>query len=76
MIAQSFDEAMTSRLRELIFNPATAQLGTSNMHELSLSLYESPAFLGFQEQVLGDLKKKLSQTIGQWTKSTSPSQAR
>jgi hypothetical protein len=76
MIAQSFDEAMTSRLRELVFNPATAQLGDSNLHELSLSLYESPAFLGFQEQVLGDLKKKLSQTIGQWTKSTSTSQAR
>ncbi|MGA2963389.1 MAG: hypothetical protein ABSD96_17055 [Candidatus Korobacteraceae bacterium] len=76
MIAQSFDEAMTSRLRELIFNPATAQLSTSNMHELSLSLYESPAFLGFQEKVLGDLKTKLSQTIGQWTKSTSTSQAR
>jgi len=46
------------------------------LHELSLSLYESPAFLNFQEQVLGDLKKDLLERVGEWAKSTPTAQAR
>ncbi len=76
MITQSFDEAVVSRLRALILNPAAAQLSASNLHELSLSLYESPAFLNFQEQVLDDLKKDLLETVGGWAKSTPTAQAR
>jgi hypothetical protein len=76
MIAQSFDEAIMSQLRELVFNPATPQLSGSNLHELSLSLYESPAFLDFQERSVGDLRMNLLKTIGQWAKSTPTSPAR
>jgi hypothetical protein len=76
MITQSFDEAVVSRLRALILDPAAAQLSASNLHELSLSLYESPAFLNFQEQVLGDLKKDLLERVGEWAKSTPTAQAR
>ena len=76
MIAQSFDEAIMSQLRELVFNPATAQLSGSNLHELSLSLYESPAFLDFQERSAGELKMNLLETIRQWARSTPASPAR
>ena len=76
MIAQSFDEAILSQLRELVFNPATPQLSGSNLHELSLSLYESPAFSRFQERSMGELKMNLLEMIGQWAKSTPASPAR
>jgi hypothetical protein len=70
MIAQSFDEAVVSQLRELVLSPA-AQLSASNGHELSLSLYESPAFVNFQEQALGELKTDLLKAVGDWSKSTT-----
>jgi hypothetical protein len=76
MITQSFDEAVVSRLRALILDPAAAQLSASNLHELSLSLYESPAFLDFQEQVLDDLRKDLLERVGEWAKSTPTVRAR
>ena len=76
MIAQSFSEAVVSQLRALVLSPAAAQLSASNLHELSLSLYESPAFLDFQEQVLGDLKRDLLEKVGAWRKSTPTSQPR
>jgi hypothetical protein len=71
MITQSFDEAVVSRLRELILNPAAGQLTVSHLHELSLSLYESSVFLGFQEQVFGDVKRDLVEIIANWKPPTS-----
>jgi hypothetical protein len=76
MITQSFSEAVVSQLRELVLSPAAAQLSASNLHELSLSLYESPAFLDFQEQVFGDLKRDLLATVGDCKKSTPTAPAR
>ena len=76
MIAQSFDDAVVSQLRALVLSPAAAQLSASNRHELTLSLYESPAFLDFQEQVSVDLNRRLLQTVGDWSKSIPAARAR
>ncbi len=69
MIAQGFDEAAVAQLRQLILTPAAGQLNTANMHELSLSLYESPAFRAFQEQVLEDVRQDVLAVISDWSKS-------
>jgi hypothetical protein len=76
MIAQGFDDAVVSQLRALVLSPAAAHLSASAGHELSLSLYESPAFLGFQEQVSIDLNRRLLQTVGDWSKSNTVDRAR
>ena len=67
MIAQSFDEAVVSQLRELVLSPAAAQLSASNLHELSLSLYESPAFRIFKSRCR-DLKRDVLGAISDWSK--------
>ena len=71
MIAQGFDEAAVSQLRQLILTPAAGQLNTANMHELSRSLYESPAFRAFQEQVLEDMRRSVLAAISEWSKSAA-----
>ena len=76
MITQGFDDAVVSQLRALVLSPAAAQLSASTGHELSLSLYESPAFLDFQEQVSVDLNRRLLQAVGDWSKSNTVDRAR
>ena len=75
MIAQGFDEGVISQLRTLVLSPA-AQVSASAGHELSLSLYESPAFVDFQEQALGGFKENLLIAVADWNGSRSTTSAR
>jgi hypothetical protein len=58
IIAQGFNEATVAQLRALVMRRQTANLPAA--HELSLSLYESPTFLAFQNSVLTTLLPQIN----------------
>ncbi|HXZ82036.1 MAG TPA: hypothetical protein VEG30_19055 [Terriglobales bacterium] len=59
-IAHTFDEQTVSRLRQTVLKP-TSTPAPSSTAELSLRLYELPAFRAFQQELWREVVEKLNQ---------------
>ena len=61
-ITESFDDETVAKLRPAVLTPAPAGQATPK-HELSMSLYESAAFVARQQQMQGALMKLIEESL-------------